>query len=227
MKFKKKFTKIDFLLGFFLSVLIILVSVKSVSVDTSFIVKKSSQYGNFDSLVAKGISKQNALTNVSFFVDYLKGQEDNLSVTFLNNKEVEHMKDVKNIFNFINYIVIFFMIISFILFIVFYKKNVLLIYKPYLLSFVFSFFLIILFVMFFIFFDSSFLMMHKILFSNNLWLMNPNQDFMILLFSHEFFKAILLRIIIYIVVLSVVFLSFGLLMLQQLKYYSKFLKKSN
>lgn len=221
----KKITKIDFLLGFFLSVLIILVSVKSVSVQSSFIVEKSSQFGDFDSLVEKGISKQSALENVSFFVSYLKGQEDNLSVTFLNQKEIEHMKDVKNIFNFINYIVIFFMIVSVVFFFVFYKKNVLLIYKPYLLSFAFSIVFVILLILFFTYFDSAFLMMHKVLFNNDLWIMNPNQDFMILLFSHEFFKSVLLRIVIYVLVLSVVFLSFGMLMLQQLKYYAKFLKK--
>ena len=132
---------------------------------------------------------------------YFQNNDEYLSVeTTINNqmrflfnqREIYHMKDVKNLINFIDAIGLIigcvFIIFSFIL--VFYDHNwkeTLL--RLILLSGLLSVFLVILIsITFLVFFDYFFVLFHEISFSNDLWILNPKTDYLIMLFPESFFR---------------------------------------
>ncbi len=123
--------------------------------------------------------------------EYLMGKRDNLEIpgfkNFFNEKEILHMEDVKNIFKYIVYISIIFSILIFILI----KKEDL----PYI--FLYSLIPIGIFILtVFIFsFDKSFTIFHEIFFKNELWLLDPEKDRLIVLMPIEFFIRSFTRII--------------------------------
>lgn len=123
--------------------------------------------------------------------EYLMGKRDDLEIpgfkNFFNEKEILHMEDVKNIFKYIVYISIIFSILIFILI----KKEDL----PYI--FLYSLIPIGIFILtVFIFsFDKSFTIFHEIFFKNELWLLDPEKDRLIVLMPIEFFIRSFTRII--------------------------------
>jgi integral membrane protein (TIGR01906 family) len=132
---------------------------------------------------------------------YFQNNEEYLSVeTTINNqnrflfnqREIHHMKDVKNLINLIDSIglIIGCIFIIFSLMLVFYDHNwkeTLL--RSILLSGLLSFFLVILIsITFLVFFDYFFILFHKISFSNDLWILNPKTDYLIMMFPESFFR---------------------------------------
>jgi len=132
---------------------------------------------------------------------YFQNNDEYLSVeTTINNqmkflfnqREIYHMKDVKNLINLIDTIGLIigcvFIIFSFIL--VFHDHNwkeTLL--RLILLSGLLSVFLVILIsITFLVFFDYFFVLFHEISFSNDLWILNPKTDYLIMLFPESFFR---------------------------------------
>jgi integral membrane protein (TIGR01906 family) len=132
---------------------------------------------------------------------YFQNNEEYLSIeTTINNqnrflfnqREIHHMKDVKNLINLIDSIglIIGCIFIIFSLMLVFYDHNwkeTLL--RSILLSGLLSFFLVILIsITFLVFFDYFFILFHKISFSNDLWILNPKTDYLIMMFPESFFR---------------------------------------
>lgn len=115
--------------------------------------------------------------------DYLSRKIDNLEIpgfkNFFNEKELEHMKDVKNIFRFIIYLTI---INAILIFMILKKQDL-----PNI--FLYSFIPIIIFLIFYLLipFDKLFTNFHLVLFKNDLWLLNPESDRLIVLLPEEFF----------------------------------------
>jgi integral membrane protein (TIGR01906 family) len=109
-----------------------------------------------------------------------------------NQREIHHMKDVKGLINLIDNIglIIGCIFIIFSLILVFYDhhwKETLL--KLILLSGLLSVFLVILIsITFLVFFDYFFVLFHEISFSNDLWILNPKTDYLIMLFPENFFR---------------------------------------
>ena len=117
----------------------------------------------------------------------------NNQIKFLfNQREVQHMKDVKNLISLIDTIglIIGCIFIIFSLILVFYDhhwKETLL--RLILLSGLLSVFLVILIsITFLVFFDYFFVLFHEISFSNDLWMLNPKTDYLIMLFPESFFR---------------------------------------
>lgn len=131
--------------------------------------------------------------SAQIIADYLSGKRDDLTVpgynNFFNEREIKHMKDVKNIFRFIIYLTI---IIGILIFILIKKEDL-----PNI--FLFSFIPLIVLILLFIFvpFDELFLNFHLILFKNDLWLLNPQVDRLIVLLPEEFFIRSSQRILIF------------------------------
>ena len=132
---------------------------------------------------------------------YFQNNDEYLSVeTTINNqmrflfnqREIYHMKDVKNLINFIDAIglIIGCVFIIFSLILVFYDHN----WKETLLRLIllrglFSASLVILIsITFLAFFDYFFVLFHEISFSNDLWILNPKTDYLIMLFPESFFR---------------------------------------
>lgn len=115
--------------------------------------------------------------------DYLSRKIDTLEIpgfkNFFNEKELEHMKDVKNIFRFIIYLTI---INAILIFMILKKQDL-----PNI--FLYSFIPIIIFLIFYLLipFDKLFTNFHLVLFKNDLWLLNPESDRLIVLLPEEFF----------------------------------------
>jgi integral membrane protein (TIGR01906 family) len=133
--------------------------------------------------------------------EYLSGIRDNLEVpgfkNFFNEREIEHMKDVKNIFRYLIYLTIIIGVLIFILI----KK------QDFPNIFLFSFIPIIIFLILYLFvpFDKLFIDFHLILFKNDLWLLNPETDRLIVLLPEEFFIRAFQKILIF-TSLSLIFL---------------------
>lgn len=133
--------------------------------------------------------------------EYLSGLRDNLEVpgfkNFFNEREIEHMKDVKNIFRYLIYLTIIIGVLIFILI----KK------QDFPNIFLFSFIPIIIFLILYLFvpFDKLFIDFHLILFKNDLWLLNPETDRLIVLLPEEFFIRAFQKILIF-TSLSLIFL---------------------
>ena len=129
--------------------------------------------------------------------NYFFSDEEFLDVEIFNNKEVLHMKDVKeiisNIFLFGKISCIAFVLLtSFII----YK------YKIYLYS-VFKYSTIIFIVLIFLFsiltlvsFNQIFIIFHEISFRNDLWLLNINEDYLLMMYPESFFRDVAILLLI-------------------------------
>lgn len=125
--------------------------------------------------------------------EYLSGKRDNLDIpgyrNFFNEKEIKHMEDIRNIFKYLILLTIF---IGILIFLLIKKKDL-----PNI--FLFSFIPIILFLILYLFipFDELFTNFHLVLFRNDLWLLDPNADRLIVLLPEDFFIRALQRILIF------------------------------
>ena len=129
--------------------------------------------------------------------NYFFSDEEFLDVEIFNNKEVVHMKDVKEI---INNIFLFGKIfcIAFILLTSFIIYN----YKIYLHS-IFKYSTIIFVVLIFLFsiltfvsFNQIFIIFHEIAFRNDLWLLNINEDYLLMMYPESFFRDVAIFLLI-------------------------------
>ena len=115
--------------------------------------------------------------------EYLMGKRDNLQIpgfkNFFNEREIKHMNDVKRIFIWVKII----SVLSLITFLIFLKPNGL----PLVLLYSLILIAIILFIFLFLPFNLSFTKFHEILFNNELWLLNPETDRLIVLLPERFF----------------------------------------
>jgi integral membrane protein (TIGR01906 family) len=97
------------------------------------------------------------------------------------------MEDVKKLFKYAIYFVIFFSISIFLLI----RK----IDLPYIFLYSLIPIIILIFLVYFLSFDLSFTYFHKIFFKNDLWLLDPSKDRLIVLMPIEFFIRSFARII--------------------------------
>ncbi|MBC7195535.1 MAG: TIGR01906 family membrane protein [Caldisericia bacterium] len=136
--------------------------------------------------------------------EYLMCKRDSLEIpgfkNFFNEKEIMHMEDVKKLFKYAIYAIIFFSIIIFILI----KKRDL----PYIFLFSLIPILILIILIYFSSFDLSFTYFHKIFFKNDLWLLDPTTDRLIVLLPIEFFIRAFTRIIYFSVLTLLILFSF-------------------
>lgn len=133
--------------------------------------------------------------------EFLMGKRDNLEIPgfkdFFNEKEILHMKDVKNIFKYVTFLSITFLIL--IIFLI--RRRDL----PYIFLYsLIPIFVLILIVTIFSF-DKSFTIFHEIFFKNDLWLLDPTKDRLIVLLPIEFFIRAFTRIL-YLSIFSLIIL---------------------
>ena len=133
--------------------------------------------------------KETADENIKELISYLKNK-DSLETDFFNEKEKQHLIDVKNLINkaiSLFYLTLFLLIIFLIL-------NYKSLSKPFLYSGVSIIILII--ILLFLDFNQAFLNFHKLFFSNDLWLLNPETDNLINLFPQQFFSDFIKKVFI-------------------------------
>ena len=180
--------------------------------------------------------------NMSYSKEYTADITDNLfgyfrgssELRYFDENERSHLKDVKFVISGINFIyyssAIFFIIVFVILYLLSKKDKSGFIdhlSKIILYSSIASLaFLIILFVWTVFSFETLFYLMHAILFPQGNWIF-PQGSLLITLFPEQFFFDISLRIFVYAIFQSIVFLIIGLWLRKQVNLFRKFKKWRN
>ena len=130
--------------------------------------------------------------------NYFFDETEFLEVSIFNEKEIYHMKDVKDIIN--NLFLygklssVVFVIISLIC-VKKYKVRIYSVFKAS--SIVYSAILLALAIGFLISFNKLFIIFHEIAFSNDLWKLNINEDYLLMMYPENFFRDIALLILIF------------------------------
>ena len=138
-------------------------------------------------------------------INYLKNNEP---LKYFNEKEILHMKDVKNIIQKTIYLFYLSTITALLIsFYFFYKKQ----YQKIIFSLKNSSIitivsLSILTAILLISFNNTFIYFHKLLFTNNLWLLDPKKDLLINLFPKQFFIDFMKRLIMNSFIISIMIL---------------------
>lgn len=158
------------------------------------------EQSDFNTLeIKKGDSK--LLANK--IISYLNGLDFDLQIylnsysgqkTLFSQKDLRHMKDVRNIVLFMQFISIF--CFYCIIYLIKKIKNSAFYLKSYLICLAITIALVIIIALFGYFnFKASFIFLHKILFTNNDWLLKPGTDAMISLMPLSFFITAAKRIL--------------------------------
>lgn len=175
----------------------------------------SKMYGKLEVAETIGISDQELMDATQVLLDYTRGRSDSLdievsvngkTVQMFNQREKDHMIDVqvlmKTVLAFRNISFVFVAIMAvislgtgdyldFLL-----NKEIL---GKVLMGFAFVLSALAIFII--IDFDSFWILFHKVLFRNDLWLLNPMTDRLIMMVPLEFFMALVYRILFMIVLI--------------------------
>ena len=136
---------------------------------------------------------------------YFFNEKELLDIDIFSNKEILHMKDVKSVMNFIFDISKIFSVVFCILTFVLYSYFRVYIYK--LIFYSLSLFLSILVFLgtsFLLFFQELFIIFHQIAFNNDLWILNPNEDYLLMMYPEDFFKDVAILILVTSFILNVI-----------------------
>jgi len=157
------------------------------------------------------MSKSDLMMATDRLLDYIVGKEESLEfdvvvanqqTQMFNEKEIEHMIDVKTLYNamvVVQYVGYGMFLLSIIIGLAIYKKKLF----PILLeaskkALVFLLVIIVgIGLMAIIDFNSFWNAFHKVLFTNDLWLLNPATDRMIVMVPLHFFQQLVARIVLY------------------------------
>ena len=153
----------------------------------------------------------------NLFEFFKSGKELN---DFFNEREKLHLIDVKNLINY----AIFLLYASLILLIITFYLNRNSLSRPLIISGIALILIIIIFYL--LNFQSMFFLFHKLAFTNNYWLLNPETDNLIKLFPQDFFKDFLIRIGINSFIIGIFLIAFGFFMAKRKNSLKIFLIKS-
>ena len=135
---------------------------------------------------------------------YFFNEKELLDIDIYSDKEILHMKDVKSVMNFIfdlgKILSIVFCILAFVL----YSYFRIYIYK--LIFYSLSLFLSILMFLgtsFLLFFQELFIIFHEIAFNNDLWILNPKKDYLLMMYPEDFFRDVAILILVTSFILNV------------------------
>ena len=154
-----------------------------------------------------GTTSDELINNTSNLLNYLNGKAE-LNTSWFTEKDILHMKDVKTLYNISFYTMIFFIavfIISTILIMVLYKNHTMFYitrtFNKTLLAFIAL--IIVLAGAISYNFNSFWIKFHQLLFSNDLWLLSPDESNLIKMVPEEFFISLITTIILHILLLFI------------------------
>jgi len=161
-----------------------------------------------------GIEKQQLLDISKEIIKYLNDERDNFEIkisddeeSIFGNREIEHMKDVKDLFDkgfIIKNLLFLTTILSFLILKVYYKEKI---SKTLLIGgVIFTFFFMLIGVIIVFNFNRAFVVFHEILFINDLWILNPNEDLLIQMLPSNFFSDLGMQIVKRYIITIIIFL---------------------
>tara|TARA_B100000902_G_scaffold358823_1_gene374153 strand:+ start:41 stop:682 length:642 start_codon:yes stop_codon:yes gene_type:complete len=128
--------------------------------------------------------------------DYFFNEDELLNVEIFNNKEILHMKDVKEIIKNIFFLgKISSLVLVSLIYVCILKYRIKLhtIFK--FSSLTYLFFSIIMLFGFLISFNQIFIIFHELAFNNDLWLLNINEDYLLMMYPESFFRDVTIFIL--------------------------------
>ncbi|MDD5254012.1 MAG: TIGR01906 family membrane protein [Candidatus Nanoarchaeia archaeon] len=161
--------------------------------------------------------KEQTLEQTNNLIDYFNGKYKVLGGDFFNDKEKVHLEDVKFLINLATSL-FYLSFLAIVLYVIFLFKTD---QKEKLrASISAASFLIIFVVLLLIFsnFSALFLDFHKILFTNDLWLLNPLEDNLIVMFPAGFFYDIFLEIILDALIITLTLILINTKILNNVKF---------
>ena len=134
----------------------------------------------------------------SHIKNYFFDETEFLEVSIFNEKEIYHMKDVKDIINNLFLYGKLSSVVFVIIALICVKKYKVRIYSVFKASsIVYLAMLLALAIGFLISFNKLFIIFHEIAFSNDLWKLNINEDYLLMMYPENFFRDIALLILIF------------------------------
>ena len=187
-------------------ILIILASIFFIFISISgvlfFILKHDYIYEynlNFYPITERTSLEIEEIREINFQIkNYFFDETEFLEVSIFNEKEIYHMKDVKDIINNLFLYGKLSSVVFVIITLICVKKYKVRIYSVFKASsIVYSAVLLALAIGFLISFNKLFIIFHEIAFSNDLWKLNINEDYLLMMYPENFFRDIALLILIF------------------------------
>ena len=173
-----------------------------------------TQYKALNTAESMNMSDEDLMLATHTLLDYLQNKRDDISVEVVvegknvpmfNQKEIDHMVDVKDLFTGLNSL----QMAAYVIFIILIVALTITNRMSSLTNSIYRALGVYLFVIggialyAFIDFSGFWVIFHKVLFSNDLWLLNPNTDRMINMFPEVFFNRLVIRVMIHFVIVFV------------------------
>ena len=155
-------------------------------------------------------SNDELINNTSNLLDYLNSKAE-LNTSWFTEKDILHMKDVRTLYNVSFYTMIFFIVLFIIttILIIILSKHKTMFYITRTFNKTLLAFIILIIVLAGIIsynFNSFWIKFHQLLFSNDLWLLSPDESNLIKMVPEEFFISLITTIILHILLLFVALL---------------------
>lgn len=202
--------KIDAFCAYIAAIALILILLIT-SVDINCFNKNfyASSYKDLNTAENLGMTDKDLNLATNTLLDYLQGKRNDIKeevnvqgvkMMAFNSKEEAHMIDVRNLYRFalhIRNISILLLGISFVYLFVRLRKGIWTLLSIHYMktAILAAVFFAMLAGWAFVDFDAFWTTFHKICFTNDLWLLDPNTDLMINLFPSEFFSKLVFRIV--------------------------------
>ena len=168
-----------------------------------------------------GTSSDNLINNTQNLLNYLNKKEQ-LNTDWFSEKDILHMVDVQNLYTFSHNIMIFcfitFILSTIIIILILRGKSLLYITKIF--NKVLLLFIVLIGGLSTIIaynFNSFWIKFHTTLFSNDLWLLSPNESNLIKMVPEEFFISLITKITIYILILFILLFTSNIVIGKKLK----------
>ena len=167
-----------------------------------------------------GTSSDNLINNTQNLLNYLNKKEQ-LNTDWFSEKDILHMVDVQNLYTFSHNIMIY-CFITFILstiIIILNLRGKSLLYITKIFNKVLLLFIVLvggLSAVIAYNFNSFWIKFHTTLFSNELWLLSPNESNLIKMVPEEFFISLITKIIIYILILFILLFTSNIVIRKKL-----------
>ena len=167
-----------------------------------------------------GTSSDNLINNTQNLLNYLNKKEQ-LNTGWFSEKDILHMVDVQNLYTFSHSIMIYcfitFILSTIIIILILRGKSLLYITKIF--NKVLLLFIVLIGGLSTIIaynFNSFWIKFHTTLFSNDLWLLSPNESNLIKMVPEEFFISLITKIIIYILILFILLFTSNIVIRKKL-----------
>jgi len=167
-----------------------------------------------------GTSSDNLINNTQNLLNYLNKKEQ-LNTDWFSEKDILHMVDVQNLYTFSHNIMIYcfitFILSTIIIILILRGKSLLYITKIF--NKVLLLFIVLvggLSAVIAYNFNSFWIKFHTTLFSNDLWLLSPNESNLIKMVPEEFFISLITKIIIYILILFILLFTSNIVIRKKL-----------